>query len=181
MAQIKQKQVSGLVSALATAASDTVAGKVELATAAETTAGTDATRAVTPDGLAGSDYGKRVVQILLTDPAGDALTTGDGKGYYVVPPELNGYNLVDADAFNITASSSGTPTWQIHNLTDGNDMLSTAITVDASEKTSYTAATPPVVNTSFDDVATGDILRFDCDAAGTGTKGAGLILSFQKP
>lgn len=32
-----------------TAASDTVAGKVELATAAETTTGTDATRAVTPD------------------------------------------------------------------------------------------------------------------------------------
>lgn len=33
------------------AASDTVAGKVELATTAETTTGTDATRAVTPDGL----------------------------------------------------------------------------------------------------------------------------------
>jgi hypothetical protein len=32
-------------------ASDTVAGKVELATTAETTTGTDATRAVTPDGL----------------------------------------------------------------------------------------------------------------------------------
>ena len=33
------------------AASDTVAGKVELATIAETTTGTDATRSVTPDGL----------------------------------------------------------------------------------------------------------------------------------
>jgi len=35
----------------ASAASDTVAGIVELATTAETTTGTDATRAVTPDGL----------------------------------------------------------------------------------------------------------------------------------
>ena len=39
------------VTDLVTAASDTAAGKVELATTAETTTGTDATRAVTPDGL----------------------------------------------------------------------------------------------------------------------------------
>lgn len=39
------------VTDLVSAASDTVAGKVELATTAETTTGSDATRAVTPDGL----------------------------------------------------------------------------------------------------------------------------------
>ncbi len=39
------------VTDLVTAASDTAAGKVELATIAETTTGTDATRAVTPDSL----------------------------------------------------------------------------------------------------------------------------------
>lgn len=39
------------VTDLVSAASDTAAGKVELATTAETTTGTDATRAVTPDGL----------------------------------------------------------------------------------------------------------------------------------
>jgi hypothetical protein len=39
------------VTDLVTAASDAAAGKVELATTAETTTGTDATRAVTPDGL----------------------------------------------------------------------------------------------------------------------------------
>src|SRR3990167_9827911 len=57
------------VTDLVTAASLTAAGKVELATDAETTTGTDATRAVTPDGLAGSDYGKKVVGILVVDPA----------------------------------------------------------------------------------------------------------------
>jgi len=47
-----QQSVKAYVAAnLAAAASDTVAGKVELATTAETTTGTDATRAVTPDGL----------------------------------------------------------------------------------------------------------------------------------
>jgi hypothetical protein len=39
------------VTDLVSAASDTAAGRVELATTAETTTGTDATRAVTPDGL----------------------------------------------------------------------------------------------------------------------------------
>jgi hypothetical protein len=39
------------VTDIVSAASDTAAGKVELATTAETTTGTDATRAVTPDGL----------------------------------------------------------------------------------------------------------------------------------
>lgn len=161
-------------------ASDSAAGIVELATAAETTTGTDAARAVTPDGLAGSDFGKAVYPILIDAP-GTTLATGDGKAFIVIPPELNGMNLVDADAFVSTVSSSGTPSFQIHNLTDAVDMLSTNITIDASERTSYTAATPPVINTANDDVATGDILRIDVDGAGTGAKGAGVILTFQKP
>ncbi len=179
--QIKQKQVAGLVSALATVASESAAGKVELATAAETTTGTDNTRAVSPDGLAGSDYGRRIVQIQVTDPNGDALTTGDGKAYLMIPTELNGYNLVRVAAAVITVSSSGTPTIQIHNLTDSNDMLSTLITIDANERTSHTAATAAVINTSFDDVATGDILRIDVDVAGTGAKGLIVTLVFQLP
>jgi hypothetical protein len=162
-------------------ASLTVKGIVEIATGAETTTGTDATRAVSPDGLAGSDYGKRVVQVLVSDPNGDAITTGDGKAYFAIPPELNGYNLVDADAVVTTASSSGLPTIQVHNVTDAVDMLSTRITIDASEFTSYTAVTAPVINTSNDDVATGDRLRIDIDVAGTGTKGLIVLLSFQKP
>ncbi len=43
--------VTGDVTAVVSAATDSLAGKVELATTAETTTGTDATRAVTPDGL----------------------------------------------------------------------------------------------------------------------------------
>jgi hypothetical protein len=90
-------------------------------------------------------------------------------------------NLVDADAAVYTVSSSGTPTIQIHNLTDTSDMLSTRITIDANEYTSYDAATPPVINASEDDVVTKDILRIDVDVAGTGTKGLDVILSFQTP
>jgi hypothetical protein len=123
----------------------------------------------------------RSVQMAVTDP-GTALTTGDGKGYFVVPPELNGYNLTDADAAVVGAqSSSGTVDVMIHNATDTVDMLSTGITIDANEDTSYTAATPPVVDTSNDDVATGDVLRFDVDSAGTGSQGLVVMLVFEAP
>jgi len=109
---------------------------------------------------------------------GTTLSTGDGKMYFTVPSELNGLDLIDADASVYTASTSGTPTVQIHNVTDAVDMLSTSITIDANEYSSYTAATAPVIDTAHDDVATGDRLRIDVDAAGTGTKGLDVILVF---
>lgn len=171
---------TGNVDAVVSDASTTTKGKVELATAAETTTGTDTARAVTPDGLAGSNFGKRIVylKVIANDTT---LETGDGQMYYTVPSDLNGMNLVDADVAVYTASSSGTPTIQVHNVTDAVDMLSTAITIDASEYSSYTAATAPVIDTNNDDVATGDRLRIDVDVAGTGTKGLDVILVFQLP
>lgn len=113
-----------------------------------------------------------------------ALTTGDGKMYFTVPDSFNGMNLIDADAAVYTVSSSGTPTVQINNLDyagGAQDMLSTPITIDASEYNSYTATAPPVINTSYDDVATGNRLRIDVDVAGTGTTGLDVILTFQLP
>lgn len=188
MGQIKQKQVSGLVSALAVVASDTTAGKVELATAAETTTGTDATRAVTPDGLAGSDYGKRVVGVLVSDPGGDAITTGNGKAGFRIASPLNGYNLVGVASNLGTVSSSGAVTVMVRRSrrssatarTDA-DMLSTAITIDASEFDTVDAATAAVINTSNDDVVTGDHIYIDIDGAGTGAKGLYVELIFQLP
>ena len=162
------------------AATTSAAGKVELAEASEVTTGTSTSLAVTPDAFAGSVYGKRIIEVKVFDDATE-LATGDGKAIICIPSELNGYNLVDADAFVTTVSSSGTPTIQIRNVTDSHDMLSTEITIDASEYTSYTAATAPVINTSYDDVATGDIIAIDVDGAGTGAKGLGVILTFQLP
>ena len=128
----------------------------------------------------GSDLGKRVIQVKVIDDL-TTLTTGDGKVIFLVPQELNGYNLVGANAFVTTVSSSGTPTVQIRNVTDSVDMLSTRITIDASEYTSYTAAAAAVVNATYDDVATGDRLAVDVDVAGTGAKGLGIVLTFQLP
>lgn len=118
------------------------------------------------------------IKVLVNDTA---LATGDGKAYITIPSALNGMNLVDADAAIYTVSTSGTPTIQIHNLTKAVDMLSTLITLDENEYSSYTAATPPVIDGDHDDVATGDRIRVDVDVAGTGTKGLDVILTFQLP
>ena len=171
---------SGKLDTWVSDASTTVKGKVELTEASEVNTGTSETLAITPDSFAGSNFGRRPFQIKIVDDA-TALTTGDGKMTFVITPELNGMNLVDADGMVSTVSSSGTPTYQIRNVTDSVDMLSTPITIDANEKTSYTAATQPVIDATKDDVVTGDILAIDKDVAGTGEKGDTIMLAFQLP
>jgi len=161
-------------------ASTTVAGKVELATSAEINTGTDATRANTPDAIAGSIFGTKnvVVKVIADDTA---LTVVDGLMHFTIPIELNGMNLISVGAHVYTVSTVGLPTFQIHNLTDGSDMLSTAITIDANENDSKDATTPAVINAAEDDVVTGDVIRLDCDVAGTGTKGMEIRMGFRKP
>lgn len=122
-----------------------------------------------------------VITILVSDPNGAALTTGDGKAYFRVPSTLNGMNLISVAAAVTTVSSSGIPTVQISNATDAVDMLSTKLTIDASETDSSTAATAAVIDAAHDDVATGDMLRIDIDVAGTGTKGLIVEMQFRIP
>ncbi len=105
------------------------------------------------------------------------LGTGDGQLIFMIPRELNGSNLVEAQAFVTTVSSSGDPLIQIRNVTQTADMLSTRIKIDAGEFTSYTAA-QRVIDASNDDVATGDLIAIDVDTAGTGAKGLGVVLEF---
>ena len=160
-------------------ASTTQIGQVELATAEETTTGTDDTRAVTPDGLAGSIFGTKGFSLKIFGDD-EAVTTGDGKLHFTIPPGLNGMNLVSVGLHVYTVSTSGLPTVQIHNLTDAEDMLSTLLTVDENEKDSKDADTPAVIDTDHDDVATGDELRFDVDVAGNGA-GLEIRLGFRLP
>lgn len=119
-----------------------------------------------------------VLKVIADDTA---LTTGDGKMYFTIPVELNGMNLVSVGAHVYTASSSGLPLIQIHNLTDTADMLSTRITIDANEKDSKDATAAAVIDTTHDDVATGDEIRIDVDGAGTGTEGLEIRMGFRKP
>lgn len=152
-----------------------------MATASDINTGTDTAKTLNSDALAGSNFGKAVFQVWLSDLS-TALTTGDGKAYLVIPAALDGMNLIAVKATLVVAqSTSGIPTVQIANVTDAVDMLSTKLTIDANETDSATAATAAVIDTTKDDVATGDILRFDIDVAGTGAKGLVVTATFQLP
>lgn len=172
---------AGNVDAILPSASATVAGVAELATTAETSTGTDSGRAVTPDGLAGSVFGRKYLGGLITDFSTD-VATGDGQFYIPVPAAYAGMNLVEVKARVITAGTTGTMDVQIHNFTDAVDMLSTKVTIDSGETSSETAATPYVINTATDDVADDDLLRVDVDAIHTtAAKGFIIVLGFELP
>ena len=174
---------TGNVDAVVSSASTTAAGKVELATAAETSTGTDATRSVTPDGLAGSDFGIRYIQMVPYDWSTN-IATGNGKFYAHIPAALGGMNLVEVHAEFVTTAPTGSAAqFQIHNVTQTADMLSTVLSVDAGENGSDTAATPAVIDTANDDVAENDVIRLDIDQIGSTAAGQGLIitLGFQLP
>lgn len=174
--------VTGDADAIVSNANTTTKGKVELATTAEVTGGTDNTRAITPDGLAGSDImGGRGVQAVVIDFTTD-IATGDGKFYFHIDQRLNGMNLVDIHAEVITAGTTGTTDIQIANVTDAVDMLSTKLTIDSGETGSDTAATPAVIDVTKDDVVTNDLLRIDIDAISTTPpKGLLVTLGFRLP
>lgn len=165
-------QISG------TAASDTQSGVSELAIASEINTGTDATRAITPDALAGSNLGTFVIEVMVFNDSANT-TTGDGAGdvFIPIPIEMNGMNLVSVGAQVQTAGTTNTLDVQIARIRSGTpaDMLSTKITIDSTEIDSSTAATPAVINGSNDDVNTGDQLRIDVDAAHT-TPAKGLVV-----
>lgn len=171
----------GDTTATVSAASATVAGKIELATTTEVNTGTDATRAVTPDDLAGSYAATKSVVLYAVENATN-VTVADGHIYFEVPSSLNGMNLIAAHARVVTAGTTGTTDIQIRNVTDTADMLSTKITIDSTETSSRTGATPPAINTSTDDVVTGDLLAVDVDAISTtAPKGLYVLLEFRLP
>jgi hypothetical protein len=98
-----------------------------------------------------------------------ALTTGDAKISLRMPFAMT---LSSVRAGLRTASSSGVVTVNIR--IGGFDIFSTALTIDANEKTSVTAATPATLATTA--VADDAEVLVDIDGAGTGA--AGLKISF---
>jgi len=121
--------------------------------------------------------------ILVSDPLGANITTGDGKAYFRVPPALNGMNLVSCSATLDTAGTGGGFLCQLRRKRAGADvdMLTTRITIDSAENDSADAAAPPVINTSNDDVVTADRIYIDLDGVPTAAKGLTVTLAFQLP
>lgn len=156
----------------------TSTGAHNIATAADTKTGTEAVKLLTPQIIRNAGiHTKKIVTIGVVSPTSDT-STGDAKGFFRVPSELNGMNLVAVAASVYTAGTTGTTDIQLRNKTDSVDMLSTKLTIDSTETDTSTAATPAVIDTTKDDVATGDIIAFDIDAVST-TAAKGLVIEMK--
>jgi len=104
-------------------------------------------------------------------------TTGNGITHVTIPSTLDGKDLQSAQAHVYTAGTGSLTTVQLHNLTDGQDMLSTPITIDSGEKDSSTAATPSA-GSSYTGVSTADVIRIDVDIVATNTLGLEIRMVF---
>lgn len=158
------------VTDLVSAASDTVAGKVELATIAETDTGSDATRALTSDGLQGSVRNIRWLVFNLVEANTDCSIATNIAGDFVSP--IAG-DILQSDttpfylyATNSTAGTTGTMVVDI-SIGGTSIMTTDKLDFDTTEKTTTTASTPPSLTTTS--LAVGDIITIDIDSIHTTT------------
>lgn len=161
-----------------TLTADTSLGGV--ASTSDVNTGTDAAKFITPDVLAGANFGIRYVAISVFASDQNA-TTGDAKNSPLpIPAGLNGMNLVEARAHVTTAGTTNTMDIQIRRKRSGSsaDMLSTKITVNSGALFDSDG----VINASNDDVATDDQIFVDVDAIHTTpAQGLTVVLGFQLP
>jgi len=96
------------------------------------------------------------------------LTTGVGKVEFQMP-----YAFTVTEVFaTVTTVATGATLLTVDINEAGTSIISTKITLDASEKTSRTAATAPVISDSS--LANSAVMTIDIDAVGNTTAGKGL-------
>lgn len=165
------------ISSTVNQASSTARGHTEHATISETSTGTDQARSVTPDSLAGSIYGEKSVCIVPFE-SDIAPAVGDGKVAFTVPASMDGMNLV-AKVASCYATGSGTITIQVRRRRSGSNsnMLSVAMTL-----TNQYSVSDGTINTTLDDIDTGDQIYIDIDGAtATLPTGLSVTLTFRRP
>ncbi len=155
------------------AASTSAAGIIESSISSEVDTGTSTTLAVTPDSLAGSDHGKRVLALVIFE-SDASVTVANGKVMIPITSELNGYDIVDVQANVYAKGVTGTTDIQIRRQRGAveADVLSTKITIGDEYY-----ASDEVVDTANDDLVTGDALFVDRDAIHSGTAPLGLSVA----
>jgi hypothetical protein len=165
--------IANILKAVSALADITTVAQEDLALIIDDPSGTPAAKYVTRREL----MGRRYVEVeIFSMRDSETCSTGDGKGWFHVPSELNGMDLIEVHAEVRTAGTTGTMSIQVHNATDAVDMLSTNLTLDSTETGSDTAAAPAVIDTTKDDVATNDMLRIDVDGVHT-TPAAGCLVT----
>lgn len=125
------------------------------------------------DYVGGGGDKQETLMIALGDET-TTITTGTAKVTFRMP---FAFTLTAVRASLTAASSSGIPTFDINE--GGTTILSTKLTVDASETTSTTAATPAVISDAS--LADDAEITIDIDVAGTGAKGPKIYMTGTRP
>ncbi len=110
-----------------------------------------------------------IVQLSCSDLT-TAITTGTTKAYFRSPLA---FTLTDVRASLLTAQTSGN-IFTVDINESGVSILSTKLTIDNTEKSSVTAATPAVISDTA--IANDAEITIDVDQVGSGTA-AGLIVT----
>ncbi len=100
-------------------------------------------------------------------------------GYWLVSPAWNGLTLSHVQAWVFTPGSGGSlTTIRLDRYRNGSsvEMLSTRATIDHGERSSETAATPPVINPAYADLVTSDLIKITVPAVST-TAPQGLFVT----
>jgi hypothetical protein len=131
---------------------------------------------------AATDYQARAtfpdsVSVALSDMT-TQITTGTIKAYWVNPFDAV-LTITKVKATLATAGSGATVVDINEGAGAGTSILSTKITIDASETDSDDATTPPVVSDSS--IAADGRLTFDIDTAGTSAAGLMVHILFTRP
>tara|TARA_R100000963_G_C4633665_1_gene98177 strand:- start:223 stop:924 length:702 start_codon:yes stop_codon:yes gene_type:complete len=109
--------------------------------------------------------------IIACSDEGTALTTGTAKVSFRMPYAFT----LNSGAAGITASCNQAPTGAILTIDvneAGSTILSTKLTIDISETTSTSAATPPVISDTS--LAADSLITIDIDQIGSTNAGTGL-------
>jgi len=105
-----------------------------------------------------------------------ALTTGTNLCRIPIAAAFTIDTTANSGVACVVATAPTTTTIEVDiNEDDGTpaSILSTVISIDATENESFDAGTAPVVSDSA--IAAGSVLTFDIDQIGSGTAGAGLV------
>lgn len=105
------------------------------------------------------------------------VSTGDGKAWFEVSEEEDGFVLIAARA---GVSLAGAVEIQLRNETQTDDLLTTPVTIDAGELSSRTATTPPVIDTTII-LAAGDQIFIDVDDADGDAEGLNMTIGTGMP
>lgn len=168
------------VTAQVAAASTGAAGKSELATTAEVSAGVDTTRAVTADALAGSTIGRKTMIWKLT-ANDEVIVDQDDYDSILVPADFAGW-LITGVAARIVTADDGAEDMDIgiYNVTQTAEILSTLMQIEATEWTTLTSAQPGVIDVGEDDITAGDVIRIDVDYGGDNCTGLEVHITFER-